>query len=271
MAERTGAPVAPPTTPLEVAPHEVPPKNGTLGTKGAPHVHRRWLPSRRVLLAFVAVLVVLGGATYGYRWWYDSLHYVSSDYAQISGSMVQVGALEAGRVSSLSVDIGDRVTQNQVIARLNVPMPVSATANGQPRLQFQNTEDTQVDVQSPISGVVVARSVNVGDTVPAGQTLVTVVDPTKLWVMANIDETSVLRVVPGQPVRITVDTLHARLPGRVVAIQPASLSTFALLPTQPLAGNYTKEVQYVPVKIEFTRPDPRLMIGTSVEVAIRVA
>ena len=47
-------------------------------------------------------------------------------------------------------------------------------------------------------------------------------------------------------------------------------ATFSLLPTQNYSGNFTKVTQLVPVKIELERPDPRLMVGTSVEVKIRV-
>jgi multidrug resistance efflux pump len=92
-----------------------------------------------------------------------------------------------------------------------------------------------------------------------------------LWVNANVEETQVKKLVIGQRVDIHVDALDIEVPGRVAAITPASASTFSLLPSQNLSGNFTKVTQLVPVKIELEQPDPRLAIGTSVEVKIRIA
>jgi membrane fusion protein, multidrug efflux system len=93
----------------------------------------------------------------------------------------------------------------------------------------------------------------------------------QLWVVANVEETSVSRVRPGQRVSVHVDTLNADLEGTVAAIVQASAQSFSPLPQQNLSGNYTKVTQLQPVKIVFDRPDPRLALGTSVEVKIRVA
>jgi membrane fusion protein (multidrug efflux system) len=118
--------------------------------------------------------------------------------------------------------------------------------------------------------VVVARSANPGDTVPAGQPLLTLVDPRQLWINANVEETQVKRLAAGQPVEIHVDALDADLAGHVRAVTPASAATFSLLPSNNTSGNFTKQTQLVPVKVELDQPEPRLSIGTSVEVRVRV-
>ena len=54
------------------------------------------------------------------------------------------------------------------------------------------------------------------------------------------------------------------------AVTPASAATFSLLPGNNASGNVTKQTQLVPVKVELDQPEPRLSIGTSVEVRVLV-
>jgi multidrug resistance efflux pump len=56
----------------------------------------------------------------------------------------------------------------------------------------------------------------------------------------------------------------------VVAIVQASAQSFSPLPQQNLSGSYTKVTQLQPVKIVLDNVDPRLALGTSVEVKIEV-
>lgn len=231
---------------------------------------RTRLPVRRLLLIALAVVAVIGGSVVAYRWWRDSVLYVSTDNAQIAGYMTQVGTLEAGRVATVNVDVGDHVSQNQIVAQVDVPTTVNQTAAGTPREQFTNTADTLADVRSPVDGVVVARSSNPGDVIPAGQSILTVVDPSNLWVVANVGETQIRRVLPGQRVQVHVDNLNADFTGQVAAIVQASAQSFSPLPQQNLSGNFTKVTQLQAVKITLDQVDSRLALGTSAEVKIEV-
>lgn len=226
---------------------------------------------RRFILLALLLAVLAAGGTVGYRYYYDSTHFVTTDNAMLTGRLVQVGPLVAGRVAEVRYDVGQRVAKNTVVARVAVPVSVGTTVNGQPRLEFRATDDALVDVTAPADGVVIARAANPGDTVPAGQSLLTLVDPRSLWVNANIEETQVKKLSIGQHVDVHVDVLDVDLSGKVVAITPASAATFSLIPSQNVSGNFTKVTQLMPVKIELDQADPRLAVGTSVEVKIRIA
>jgi multidrug resistance efflux pump len=182
-----------------------------------------------------------------------------------------VGSLNAGRVGSVGVDVGDAVARDQVVGTVVLPSSLGTTAAGTPKVGFRGTDDEQVPVLSPIDGVVVARSSNVGDTVAAGQPLLTVVDPHRLWVQALIEETSIGRVHPGQSVEVTLDALGRTLPGRVTAVDRATAGTFSMLPQGNTSGNFTKVTQLVAVKIAVDYGQTPLVLGSSVEVRIRVA
>lgn len=109
---------------------------------------------------------------------------------------------------------------------------------------------TYVSIRAPLSGVVGARSLRVGQYVQAGTPLMAVVPLTAAYVVANYKETQLSRVAPGQPVEISVDSFPGvPLKGRVDSLAPASGQQFALLPSQNATGNFTKIVQRVPVRI----------------------
>ena len=92
-----------------------------------------------------------------------------------------------------------------------------------------------------------------------------------MWVMAQMKETDLTYVKPGNHVDVTVDTYPGRTwSGTVESISPASSSEFSVLPAQNSSGNWVKVVQRVPVRIVIERkPDaPILRSGMSVYVAI---
>jgi multidrug resistance efflux pump len=228
----------------------------------------RRIPMAVVLPILLIVLVV--GGYFGYQYSLTQELYAYSDNAQIAGTLVQVGAVNAGRIDSIMVDVGDRVEQNQVVATVVLPSTIGMTQSGTPLLGFVGTENQRSDIRSPMSGVVVARSANPGDTIGAGQPVITLVDPTKFWVLAQGDETKIDRVKVGQAVEVTVDSLGKTLDGKVIAVNRATSSTFSILPSTNASGNFTKVTQWVPVKISLDYGNLPLVMGSSVEVRIRV-
>ncbi|MCL4370908.1 MAG: HlyD family efflux transporter periplasmic adaptor subunit [Chloroflexi bacterium] len=229
---------------------------------------RRKLPWR--ILLPILLLFAAGASLVGYNYFEDQANYVSTDNAQIAGSLVQVGSMNAGQVDSLNVDVGDSVEKDQVIGTVLLPSTMSMSQSGTPRLGFVGGENQRAEVRAPIAGVVVARQANVGDSVAVGQPMVTIVDPGKLWVQAQIEETKVGRVKVGQPVDVKVDSLGKTIQGKVTAVNRASSATFSLLPSSNATGNFTKVTQLVPVKIALDYGDLPLVLGSSVEVHIRV-
>lgn len=106
-------------------------------------------------------------------------------------------------------------------------------------------------VYAPCSGHVTKKTVEPGEYVAVGQTLMAIVPPT-VWVKANFKETQLTRMQPGQPAAIHVDTYPGvTFHGYVQSIQRGTGSRFSLLPPENATGNYIKVVQRVPVRIEF--------------------
>jgi multidrug efflux pump subunit AcrA (membrane-fusion protein) len=150
-----------------------------------------------VLLSIAALVLIVAG-TVAYNIYRDSQLYVSTDNAELTGQPIQVGSMNAGRVEAILPTIGSRVHRGDVVAQVALPTQIGIAQNGQPKMGFLGASDTQVDVQAPVDGVVIAIPVGIGATVAAGQAIVTLVDPSQLWVNANVEETNFARLKIGQ-------------------------------------------------------------------------
>jgi membrane fusion protein (multidrug efflux system) len=136
----------------------------------------------------------------------------------------------------------------------------------QARLNLSYTQ-----IRAPIEGMVGERSVQVGNYVGPGTTLMTVVPLDQVYIEANYLEVDLLHVRSGQPVTIHVDAYDIDLKGTVVNIPPASGAAFAPIAPNNATGNFTKIVQRLPVKIVVTPGQPLaklLRVGMSVETTI---
>lgn len=111
------------------------------------------------------------------------------------------------------------------------------------------------EVKAPADGVVTRKSVEVGNTVQAGQPLMSLVSLAEPFIVANYKETRIEDIAPGQEVRIKLDAYpDRRFDGKVDSIMLGTGSAFTLFPPENASGNYVKVVQRVPVKIVFTNP-----------------
>jgi membrane fusion protein (multidrug efflux system) len=130
-------------------------------------------------------------------------------------------------------------------------------------------------VRAPVRGVVGQKSVEPGQIIQPGQSLLAVVAIDNEWVVANYKETQLASMKPGQPVDLAVDALNGRvLHGKVHSIGGATGARFSLLPAENATGNFVKVVQRVPVKIVFDKgqdeQQQRLRPGMSVVTTVLV-
>jgi membrane fusion protein (multidrug efflux system) len=126
-------------------------------------------------------------------------------------------------------------------------------------------------IAAPMDGMVGALSVQVGNYVAPGSTLMTLVPLDKVYIEANYREVDLLNVKPGQHVGIHVDAYNIDLDGVVDSVPPASGAAFAPISPSNATGNFTKIVQRLPVKIVVPPGQPLarlLRVGFSVETTI---
>jgi membrane fusion protein, multidrug efflux system len=128
-------------------------------------------------------------------------------------------------------------------------------------------------IVAPCDGQVVRKSVEPGNYVQTGQSLLALVT-TQLWVVANFKESQLAKMRAGQDALVRLDAYpDHRYKAHVDSFQAGSGSRFSLLPPENAVGNYVKVVQRVPVKLYFDEPLDRAQAlgpGMSVVPEVRV-
>ena len=186
--------------------------------------------------------------------------------ANVVAAQQKVGAAQAG----VGAAQGNAQAAQGKLSQAQAPAQIAAQ-EAAVQLAQQNLANTKI--YSPIDGYVGEKSVEIGQTVNAGLTMLTLI-PNQVFVTANYKETQVGNMHPGQPVDIKVDaykgiTFH----GKVLSINPASQNTYALVPAQNSTGNFVKVTQRIPVKISIDDADPNkypMRPGMSVETSVLV-
>jgi membrane fusion protein (multidrug efflux system) len=173
---------------------------------------------------------------------------LDSAEASLDAARRQLDVLKAQRAAAEAVVKSDEAQLEQ--ARLNL---------------------SYTQIRAPIDGMVGERSVQVGNYVAPGTTLMTLVPLDQVYIEANYLEVDLLHVSSGQPVTIHVDAYKIDLNGTVDSVPPASGAVFAPIAPNNATGNFTKIVQRLPVKIVVTPGQPLaklLRVGLSVETTI---
>jgi multidrug resistance efflux pump len=214
---------------------------------------------RKIVLFVILIVMVLAGGGIGYYYWYQGANYVSTEDARISGDIYRVMPRISGKLTSLSISEGDTVVADQIVGQQD-------TSN-LPTNQLENAT-----LRAPISGKVIKTNAKVGEVVSPGQAVAMVVDESKLYIQANIEETEMHKIRLGQNVDFTVDAFPGqKFHGKVMEIGLETNSTFSLLPATSTSGNFTKVTQRVPIKISIdANPDAHLFAGANAVIKIHL-
>lgn len=129
----------------------------------------------------------------------------------------------------------------------------------------------RAEVKAPDDGIVSrVDSIRPGDFVRAGVAAFSIVSSRRLWIEANLKETDITHLVPGQKAKIKVDAFPDTVwTAKVDSIGAATGAEFSILPPQNATGNWIKVVQRVPVRISL-KPEELAENPLSVGVSMRV-
>lgn len=123
-------------------------------------------------------------------------------------------------------------------------------------------------------GMTGRKNIHEGQLVQPGQTMVSIIDNSEKWIIANYKETQTTLMKNGQKVRISVDALPGKeFTGRITSISDATGSSMSLMPQDNSAGNFVKVEQRIPVKIEFTqesKPEDIALLRAGMNVECKV-
>ena len=130
-------------------------------------------------------------------------------------------------------------------------------------------------ITAPCDGIVGRKDLQIGQLIQPGQSIVSVVDDSEVWVVANFKEKQTKNIALGDIVEIDIDAIpDVKFTGKVSAISQATGSAFSLDPTDNSTGNFVKVEQRIPVRLELTGENAiediaKLKAGMSAEVYVK--
>ncbi len=128
-------------------------------------------------------------------------------------------------------------------------------------------------IRAPLSGTAVNVKLQPGEQVKAATPLFVLVAGTRPWVEANMKETDLTYVKPGQQASVVLDVYpDVTWKAEVESISPATGAEFAILPPQNASGNWVKVVQRLPVRVRLLPQagEPALRAGMTATVTIDI-
>ena len=183
------------------------------------------------------------------------------DTAKAEVQLADARLAKAGKVLDLAKTGYDQIREIELMVSVKKEMVKDAQIG----LETAQHVFEFTQIRAPFPGVVVKRYRSLGDFVSAGTPILSMYNPDLLYVTANLEETRLRGVAPGNPVEVRLDAFDRPFKGRVVWINKSTGAQFALMPRNVVAGEFTKVVQRVPVRIWIEKDDrwPRLHAGLS--------
>ena len=126
-------------------------------------------------------------------------------------------------------------------------------------------------IRAPASGIVSNMKLQVGEYALAGKPIFSLIENQPIWIEANLKETQLTHILPGQQATIVADAYPNKTWESVVSsIAPATGAEFSILPPQNASGNWVKVVQRIPINLVITDQTggPQLRAGMTVSVRI---
>ena len=215
------------------------------------------MDKRKKTLLMVSGIMIFALATIALYYGINNYLYISTEDARVTGDIARINAQITGKLVSCDLEEGMTVHKDQIVARQEAP----------------NQTDTALEqslLRAPIDGVVIKKQGIMGEIISLGQAVGMVVDPAKLYIVANIEETKLNHIQVGNKVDVSIDQYGGKKwVGKVSLIGEASNSTFSLIPSSS-SGTFTKVVQKVPVRIAVDAKATQIRPGTNAVVRIHI-
>jgi membrane fusion protein (multidrug efflux system) len=150
-----------------------------------------------------------------------------------------------------------------LVSRSQIDAAEAAVETAEAQIKVIETQLKNTKLFSPANGLVAKRWLLPGDVIQPSQSVFTITDTSKLWIVAYLEETKVSGIHNGQKVRFTIDAFpHVKFSGKVFNIGTSTASVFSLIPPNNASGNFTKVTQRVPVKISIDATDDEKEISS---------
>lgn len=188
--------------------------------------------------------------------------------ANLASAKAAIVQASANRVAAQGAREANAALIDQAQGDSNPEILLARAKRDQAKIDLERTV-----IRAPMDGVVAKRQVQLGQRVPAGAPLLSVVPVQDIYVNANFKEGQLQKVRPGQSATVTSDLYGSSVTyhGVVEGLAGGSGSAFAAIPAQNATGNWIKVVQRLPLRIRLDAQELAahpLKVGLSMTVKI---
>lgn len=167
--------------------------------------------------------------------------------------LVEIGAASREELEQATTKL--RTAESEVASQRQRLLLLGLSSRRIAGLRSSSQVSSEVTLPAPVSGSVISRAANPGEVIAADKELLRIADLSSVWVMGQVYEKDLAKVVVGSGASVTSDTYPGRVfRGRVSYIDPT------LDPA-------TRTAQ---ARIELANPGQALKIGMFVNVAFAV-
>ena len=197
--------------------------------------------SRLPLIVAAFIVVVLGGGIAGLAYVASSSKTVYIENSTIQAPVVDLSPTAAGTLNAVYVSAGDMVAPNTVVATVGTEL-----------------------IKTTSGGLVLSANNNIGKTVSPSDVVVSMIDPSQLRVVGQVQEDKgLVDIAPGQRAVFTVDAFGSQqFDGIVDEVAPTSVSSDVVFSVSDKRAE-----QNFDVKVRFdTTAHPELKNGMSAKL-----
>ena len=144
----------------------------------------------------------------------------------------------------------DAAKAQLLVSKAQINTAGATIAEAEAHIGVINTQLDNTRLYAPTTGTIAKRWLLPGDVVQPGQSIYSVNNTRKFWVLVYLEETKMETLHIGQKVKFTIDTYpDVEFTGKVFMVSPSTASQFSLIPPNNASGNFTKVTQRVPIKV----------------------
>jgi membrane fusion protein, multidrug efflux system len=189
--------------------------------------------------------------------------------AEIKKAAINVVQAQVERARA-EVDASKANLKKVDISASDVVSVKAAIAQAKTNLEAAELQLSYTTVVAPEDGVVTKKTVEIGQVVQPGQSMMMIVPLHKVWITANFKETQLADVKPGQRAEIDVDMYGKTIIGKVDSLAGATGTRLSLLPPENATGNFVKVVQRIPVKIVLDQTNDTEVLRPGMNVVVTI-
>jgi membrane fusion protein (multidrug efflux system) len=154
---------------------------------------------------------------------------------------------------------------------IQIKQALAHVKQAEAQLTFAKDQYKHAFVTAPCNGIISKKNIEIGQFVPSGTALASLINTSDIWITANFKETQLEDMKSGQPAEIKIDAYPGlKLAGKIESFCAATNSKFSLLPAENATGNFIKITQRIPVRIHISNNNGKkpLLPGMNAVVSV---